>query len=491
MREEHAVIPATETTHAAGGTAHRSQAVLLAGTLAVLVLSLVITVLLGRSLSPVDYGFFALISTALALGRDVMDLGMGNVAAREAAVAPARERTILEGLLGWRAAVGGVLALICVAMAHAQGDPGQRWVFYAAALVISFMYLNGVLPAFQVRQAWAAPTLVALGSQILLLAGCVALLVLRAAGPLFALLVVLREAIVIIGNKTLAARVLGFTPRPRLLGREVWLFFGKILTLGLAVLLYNAYMRGGMFLVWLLRPEDEAGAFAAAFRPVHPLLSLPWVLMVPLVPHLARLATTNRPQFARLTVGTLNLAAGIGAVGGIAGWMLAPELIELLYGGKYSAGQLSAVSAFQWFSLAFCFAWITPVFATALLADGREKSLLALSATAFAVSAAANLLLLPRFPFVVAAGAAAVTEIIFCLGAFILLKSRLRALAPGLPLLACLLPAALLVLVFQFLPPAPMVRVVLASLLSALAVLALLCSPTAAQYRREVTPAAP
>ncbi len=474
-----------QTIHRNKGTVQGSQATLLGGTLAVLTLSLAITILLGRSLPPQDFGFFALVSTLLALGRDIMDLGMGNVATRETVAAPEREKTIIEGLLGWRALLGAVLALACIAMALGHENGRQRWALCAAAAVIAFMYLNGVLPAFQVRQAWKAPTLLAVGTQGLLLAGCAGLLFLRARGPSFALLIVLREACVIVGNRFLASRVLGFTPRPRLFNREIWAFLRKLLTLGLAVLFYHLYMRGGMFLVWLMRPAEEAGAFAAAFRPVQPLLALPWVLMVPLVPELSRLAIADRPRFARLVMGTCRLAAGIGAIGGAAACVLAPHLIELLYGSKYGAGDLSAVVALQWLALAFCFAWLTPVFATALLADGQEKSLLGLSVTVFALNLGANILLLPRHPFFFAAAIAALTEVSFCLGASLILKAREKSLRPDLPLLWALTPAALLFAALHLIPGSCLIRVALGGCLSGLALLALMTSPMAASYRRE------
>ena len=276
------------------GSAQRSQAILLGATADRLLVSLVVTGLLGRILSPANYGFFALVSAVLIVGRDLLDLGTTNVAAREIIVEPGREKDVLQALLGWRAATGVFLALACVIFAFAQSGSLRTGILFAAAAVLAIMYLNAVLPVFQVRQAHGGPAALALAAQFALLAGCVGLYVAQAAGALYALLVVIREAAVTFGSRIMANRLLGYRPVPRLRGKDTWPFLAKALAFGGAAVSYHLYFNSGAFLVWFFRPEPELGAFAAAFRPIQPLLALPWILMVPLLPVLTQRETHHR-----------------------------------------------------------------------------------------------------------------------------------------------------------------------------------------------------
>lgn len=469
------------------GTAHRSQVILGAATISRLLLSIAVTVFLGRILAPSDYGFFALVSAVLIVGRDLMDLGMGNVAARETAANPSSERSVIEVLLGWRTIVGIIMAVACLVFAFVQGSVPQTWVMCSAALVLTIMHFNSLLPVFQVRQAQGAPAALSVGAQIGFLGACIALFFLHAQAALYAFLVVVREGIVLVGNKVMATALLDFKPRRRLVVNDAQGFFKKALTFGLAAALYNLYFHSGTFLVWLHRPEPELGAFAAAFRPIQPVLALPWILMVPLVPTLTQIASVDRQAYKRLVRGALYLSLGIGSIGAVAGIVLAPEILEILYGEKYSGGDLSAISSFRWFSLALCFAWITPALGTALLVDGMEKSLLRLCASGFVFNITLNLFLLPNFGYPAAAFTTAMTELLVALGALALYWKAARPIGFGFRMLSCLVPAAILLLVFQWLPQPPILQVSLGILFSILGLIALWNSPTAKSYKEELS----
>ena len=75
---------------------------LLGSTFAQLAIALLITIFLARELSPAAFGFFSLVGTIFILARKFLDLGLSNVAAREATRNPERERSILEGLMAYR-----------------------------------------------------------------------------------------------------------------------------------------------------------------------------------------------------------------------------------------------------------------------------------------------------------------------------------------------------------------------------------------------------
>ena len=83
-----------------------AQAVLLGSALGQLGLALLVTIYLARVLSPAAFGFFSLVGTIFILARKFLDLGLSNVAARDIAQDPRRERPILEGMMAYRRTAG-------------------------------------------------------------------------------------------------------------------------------------------------------------------------------------------------------------------------------------------------------------------------------------------------------------------------------------------------------------------------------------------------
>ena len=468
-----------------------AQAVLLGSTIAQLGLALLITVYLARVLSPAAFGFFSLVGTIFILARKFLDLGLSNVAARDIAHDATRERPILEGMMAYRRAVGPVLALALAAFAFTQIGTTEGAVLLAIAAVLLFTEPAALDPVFQVRQAQGGPALLNVLGGVLVLGGSVIFRRLDLAGAAFAWLLVIREAAILLFTKILAERLLGYHPKPGFRGRGLRDFVAPALIFGLASLVYTIYFHCDVFFVYALRGKGELGAYAAAFRPINPLLLLPWLLMVPMVPVLTAIAGREREHYVRQVRAACAIALGIGACGLVCGVLLAPDLVQLLYRGRYLTGPLSCVAAFQWLAVAVGQVCVTTVLAASLLADHKEKLLLVIGCAALLVNAALNLVLLRRHNFTAAGFATAATELLFLLGALIAFHVATRHSALSWSAAAYLLPAIAVGAILHWLPGGAMLRVICGIVLGALAVAAILLSPQAKRFRREMADASP
>src|SRR5262249_19711794 len=163
-------------------------------------------------------------------------------------------------------------------------------------------------------------------------------------GALFASLLVAREAFSLLGTKILAERLLGYRPKPGFHGRELQAFVEPAFFFALASVVYIVYFHCDVFFVLALRGKDELGPSASAFRPINPLIVVPWLLMAPLIPVLSAAAARDMQRFVRQVQGITALALGIGACAAVAGALLAPDLVQLLYKGRYLHGPLSSVN---------------------------------------------------------------------------------------------------------------------------------------------------
>ena len=166
------------------------------------------------------------------------------------------------------------------------------------------------------RQAQEGPALLNVLGGLLVLGGSVVLKKLAAAGPAFAWLLVAREALILLFTMLLGWRLLGYRPRPGFRGRKLRDFVAPALIFGLASLIYTIYFNCDVFFVYVIRGKEELGAYAAAFRPINPLLLLPWLLMVPMIPVLTAAANDTRTVCAagarrvRLGAGDGRMRAG-------------------------------------------------------------------------------------------------------------------------------------------------------------------------------------
>ena len=221
-------------------------------------------------------------------------------------------------------------------------------------------------------------------------------------------------------------------------------FVGPALVFGLASLVYTVYFHCDVFFVLALRGREELGAYAAAFRPINPLLLLPWLLMVPMVPVLTATIARDRDAFASQVRSACGIALGVGACGLVAGVMLAPDLVTLLYRGRYLEGALSCVNAFRWLAIALGLVCVTTVLTASMLAAGREKLLLTIGTMALMVNVALNAVLLRHYNFTAAGFATAVTEMLFLVGAMIAFQVVTGRSAMTWTSLPYLLPAAVM-----------------------------------------------
>lgn len=484
-----AAIPCSSARERIRRSPNVAQTILLGSAVAQLGLALLITIYLARTLSPAAFGFFALIGTIFALARKFLDLGFSNVAARDIAREPGRERPILESMMAYRRAVGVVLAISLAVFAVLQKSTPERSILFAAALVLLFTEPAALDPVFQVRQAQGGPALLNLFGGLLVLGGSVLFKRVGIAGAAFAWLLVLREAITLLFTKFLAERLLGYRPLPGFRGRNLRAFMGPALVFGLASLVYTIYFHCDVFFVYALRGRDELGAYAAAFRPINPLLLLPWLLMVPLIPVMSTTAAQDVNRLVRQVRDACALALGIGSCGLVAGVVLAPDLVQLLYKGNYLRGPLSSVNAFAWLAIALAEVCVTTVLTAALLAAGKEKLLLAIGTGALAVNAGMNLVLLRRFDFTAAAITTAATECIFLIAALIGFRTATRCSALRWIDLGYLTPALALGAILSIIRYGPEVRVACGLVLGLIAVAALLSTPRARRLRRELAEA--
>lgn len=439
-------------------SAGHSQAMLLAAFAFSSCVSVTLTVVLGVSLTPADFGFFALVAVVVTLGREVIDLGTTAAAAREIAREPDRERAVLEGLALWRRLAGVVLGLCVLGLALVLDDPARRLVLVATAALMLTMGPTAFLSALLVRHAMRVPAAATIANQALLLATCLLLVIRGVEGAIFGGLVVAREAIWNVTVAVLGRALLGYRLAPMRRAPQLRRLFQATAIYALVVLCQKMYLYIDVLVVLFVRGENELGAYAAAFRVLTPAFLLPGIAFAPLIPLLARNAANARERYQRQVEQTLRLALAVGALGSALGVALGPDLVAALYRGQYTQAPLDITPAVQWLSASLMPVYVTAAASIALLAAGRERVLLGVVGAGFALNLIANLLLVPHWGFHAAAITTAITEWSVCVWVCTLVFGCRRPQWPARSALLPFLPAATAAAVCANVPGEPVSR---------------------------------
>jgi O-antigen/teichoic acid export membrane protein len=366
----------------------------------------------------------------------------------------------------------------------------QRLVLVAAAAGIVLLHFHGYQLAFQLRQAYRPITTLALGGQLGFLAACAVAVGLQAAGTVFALLVVVREAVQALGLRLAGRRAIGAPlevpfrhPGAGILLRAGWM-------IGAGAVAYKLCAHAGGFILWEVASPEALGSFNAAQRLLLPLSDMAWLLALPLLAAFSRSATRDRAAFRLQLEGHLKLMLAMAASVAVAAHFVGPFVLRLLYGDIYATGPWSAVEPLRWIALAYLFALVAPVLVMGEIAQGGARALLGSALASLAANVALNAWLAPKLGAEGAAIALCGSEALFL--SLLLARCVLRGDArPGLAWVPYLAPAALLGVVLWLLRDSPAGQLASALALAPASLVALTQLPAQRACRRSLSRTAP
>jgi O-antigen/teichoic acid export membrane protein len=397
-----------------------TTAALLFGRVLTLVAGIVTVGLVSHYLGLVDFGALTTAMAYAALFAVMTDLGLSTVVTREIARDPENEHHVLGTALG----IGLALALVAVALGLAlmtliygghENTPTRQAIVILLVQVLVAPF-TGVARAFFIARQRGY--LIAAGD-VTLSAGMAVLTGVVAAAHLGFRAV----AIAMAGGYVLQAAVMGAIAvragaRARPARRGSWRLIGLALPLGGTLLLNYLYFRLDVLLLSWMKSDVAVGRYGLAYRVLEGLMVLPTYVMLALFPAIAR-SENDRPRLAA-TVGAA-LAGLEPAALGMAGLMaiFSREIVVVLGGPKYAA----AAPALAILAVALAISYLSGVYGNALMALGRQRTLLWLSFGPLVANLVFNLALIPAFSVNGAAIAVVVSEIV---GLFVIREYYVR-----------------------------------------------------------------
>jgi len=444
-------------TRESGGSLAHNALHLVLGQAGTMVLGILFSSLLGRSLGAGDFGLYFLINSLAAFSLVLVDWGQNYFGIREVARAPARGGELLGTGLVLRAVGTLLIALPAALVAWGLGYDRRTIVFSVVFLLLNiplFLAQNFGM-VFRGRDRMGLDASVSVLNRA---AGLVlAFLALRVGWGLWGVMVAqgLAGAVALL----LAFRLYSDVSQTPLTfrketAREILVGGTAIVAITIAV-----YVQPYLDAVLLSKmvPKDALGWYGAAKSIMGTLLAPSLILGAAAYPRLSRVAD-DRAQFRTEFAIAQRPMLWLGGLAAVGTWLFAEVAIHVVYGQRQFG---PAAVILQVFGLGLFLIFVDVLVGTALTALGRATAFAVAKIASVALALGLELVLIPWFQYRTGNGgigvtvAAVISEVVIFAGGLMLMPRGTLSGAvfvDGFRALCCGLATWAL---FQVLPPLP------------------------------------
>ncbi len=375
--------------------------------------------LIKRSLGDTGFGEFAIISAYVAFFYIAADFGFNAIVLRELKGHEATLKDSFRKLLGLRIVYS--LALIFLALAVMTFLPYNSEI-KLAAIVLSLTILTQAIFTttnliFQFKLRYDLSTIATIVEAIVnvglvYILATVGMNIVGVAGAYVAS----GLAMVLVALGLVGRSVGTFSPSWDV---KSWLTLSAAtLPVGLTLMVNLVYFRADTFIMSFYRSLAEVGIYGEAYKFFEYALVFPTFFMNAMYPILIRAYEEDRARFLKLLRGAQLTLAGVGIGGALVGVVLAPVVIDLVYGPNSSADVLPLqllLAAAPVYFLSNLYMWL-------MLLLRRQNAMAVAYFVGLVVNVTLNLIFIPHFSYIAAAITTGVSEAMILLLTFYLTR---------------------------------------------------------------------
>lgn len=358
-----------------------------------LMLSLAAVPLMIRHLGPVGYGYFGTVSAIVFIIAGFTEAGLTTLATREYANRPHAERTaLLRNMIGLRVTATIVAVLGVSALTAVTGSPREislGILLAGAGLVVTIVGENLTIPLLVDLRIPSVAFLDLL--RLAVLAAVYLGLVIVGANVLpFLGATLLSGTVLLLATMTVLRGSVAIRPAFDLTAWRGLLV--RTLPYAMAAAVGVIYFREALILVQYLSTTHQAGYYAAAFRIVEVLATLPWMVGAASLPIFAR-AARNDPERTRYALQRLfDVALLVGAWFSLSVFVGARLGIAVVAGSQFRP----AVGVLQIQGLALVATFVVATLAPVLLSLEAYRTVMWSNAVAVAVATLVGVAAIPH-----------------------------------------------------------------------------------------------
>ncbi|MBV9607205.1 MAG: flippase [Solirubrobacterales bacterium] len=364
-----------------------------------------VTIALVRGLGPRRFGDWSALLAVIALVGYLTNVGLDEVAVRQAAIDPRRESRWISAMVSLQLMLSVPVTILALAVTLVIArDDSARIAAVLLSLTCLFSALGSVRAVFQlrIRNSWTAGFELANG--LLWAIGVFAIVAAGAGLVAFAAAFLVASAVANVGQALLARRQIRIRLRGGGPDRAHLMKIG--VPFAIASLLYLAYTQVDQVLVFELAGARAAGMYGAASKVLDRALVVPGSILATMFPMIAvayredlvRMRALVQTALEVVLAVTLPFVAYVAVVG--------RPLMRLLFGEAFA----SAGPALSVLMAVFAISAFSYVAGDLVIVLRLQRRYIIYAAVGLAVNVALNLLLVPAYGFIAAAWVCLVTE---------------------------------------------------------------------------------
>ena len=384
---------------------------LLSANLFTKVIGLGYNIFLARSLGPTNYGLFIFGLTLFGLVSSVADFGISRFLTRDLSKNPRKAAELISKTFSLSLFLSSVISLILI-LALVIFDRNVARVIVGSVMIATVFpntlaqIIAATFTALE-KMRYAAFSLIFLNLSVTAL-GVIALLVLNlhVGGVAVSFLIshflfLLLFYVFLIKEKIKLVFIFN---------SKIWIrILQSSIPYGLLTVLGLVYFRIDSVLLTYLRGETETGFYGASYRFLDAVQFIPIAVSQALFPTFTRLHESSISDLKKIYFKSLALLSILGLVVTAFVFLLAPVIINLVYGVSYQP----SIIALKILSFAIFFQFIHIPGAHLLFATEKFlKPVIYLSILAVGFNIAANLIFIPVYGFVAASFVTLISEIL-------------------------------------------------------------------------------
>ncbi len=401
--------------------------------------SLLITILIGRTLGPAGYGDFTKVFTFVGYFYTLADFGFNAIYIK--LEAKAATNNLIRCLFGLRLLVSLLLAAVAIALSFALPyNPSsglgfspivKLGIIVASLTIITQALFTSANAFFQKNLRYDLSTLASIiGTFVILLVTIFAVLTrasifLYVAAYVFGGITFVAVAYFLILKKYSVSLIPEFSK----------IEFGKLLKgawpIGVALIFNLIYFRVDVLILSYSWPSREVGFYGLAYQFFEVALAIPIFFVNALYPLLSSLYTQDRNEYQKQTKlwSALFLSFSIALTIALE---VAAQLIPILLGPRFAPSK----AALMILALGMPFFFISALFWHMIIIHNKQKTLIFVYAIGALFNITANLLFIPKYGFLAASAITVISEALILLLLALALKSpigRSTSSAPVAP----------------------------------------------------------
>ena len=389
-------------------------------------ITLLVTLIIGRTLGPQGYGDFTKIFVFVGYFYTLADFGLNQIYIK---IAPEFETKHLRTLFGLRLLIGISLAIAATLAAYflpynPQTATGfsplvKVGIAIASVTIITQALFTSANAFFQKILRYDLSTIAASSSYIFVLATAVIV-------TLTTKSVLGYTAGYVIGGLVLAALAYTLIVKkakefflPKFSKSEFLDFLAPAWPVGVALLFNLIYFRIDVFILSNFRPSAEVGLYGLSYQFFESALAVPIFFSNAIYPPLSSLYKTNLDAFKKQVKSWTKILIG-------SSFLMTSVLIAVafLIPAIYDQRFAGSVRALQILSLGMPFFFISALLWHLLIIYGRQKYLTVIYAAGAVFNVIANLIFIPAYGYMAAAVITVVSEGLITLLLFLAVGTR-------------------------------------------------------------------